>query len=124
MRAQRLGIAGLMIASIGTSASLIAQRADGGAIQQIRDEALQRSQLVKIAGALTDVYGPRLTGSPNLKAAADFVIDTLKGWGIEDARPELWGPFGPGWSNDRFSALAVSPQSFPLIAYPKSWTPG
>ena len=124
MRAQRLALAGLMIVTVAAVRSLTAQRADAGAIQQIRDEASRRSQLAATVGTLTDIYGPRLTGSPNLKAAADFVIDKLKGWGIADARPELWGPFGPGWSNDRFSALAVSPQSFPLIAYPKAWTPG
>jgi carboxypeptidase Q len=97
---------------------------DAAAIQQIRQEALQRSQVKTIAGTLTDVYGPRLTGSPNLRAAGDYVIEQLKGWGIADARPELWGPFGPGWANERFVALAVSPLSFPLIAYPKAWTPG
>ena len=78
MRAPRLAIASLIIVMVAAVPSQTAQRADGGAIQQIRDEASQRSQLAATAGTLTDVYGPRLTGSPNLKAAADFVIENIR----------------------------------------------
>jgi hypothetical protein len=127
MRDWRVTIACLMLVTVAATrlqTEQQADRADAAAIQQIREEASTRSQLTSIVSTLTDLYGPRLTGSPNLKAAADYVIEKLKGWGLENARPELWGPFGPGWSNDRFSALAVSPLSFPLIAYPKAWTPG
>ena len=77
-----------------------------------------------LARELTDVYGPRLTGSPHLKAAGSIAFQRLKQWGVESARLERWGPFGPGWTTDRFIALAVSPAAFPLQAYPKAWTPG
>ena len=123
----RVTVAGLALVTLAANRLQTAQRSDlsdAAAIRQIRQEAAERSQLTSTVGTLTDLYGPRLTGSPNMKAAADYVIDKLKGWGLEDARPELWGPFGPGWSNDRFLALAVSPLSFPLVAYPKAWTPG
>src|SRR5437870_1409215 len=123
----RVTVACLALVTVGATRLQTRQPADptdAAAIQQITEEALKRSQLTSTVGTLTDLYGPRLTGSPNMKAAADYVIDKLKGWGLEDARPELWGPFGPGWSNDRFVALAVSPLSFPLVAYPKAWTPG
>jgi hypothetical protein len=126
MRDWRVAIGCLMLVTVAATRSQTAQRADptDAAIQQIRDEASRRSQLTSTVETLTDLYGPRLTGSPNLKAAAEYLIGKLKSWGLDDARPELWGPFGPGWSNDRFLALAVSPLSFPLIAYPKAWTPG
>jgi hypothetical protein len=52
------------------------------------------------------------------------VVERLTAWGIPSARYERWGPFGPGWTNDRFVALALSPHSYPLTAYPKAWTPG
>ena len=123
----RVTVASLALVTLVANRLQTAQRSDlsdAAAIRQIRQEAAERSQLTSTVGTLTDLYGPRLTGSPNMKAAADYVIDKLKGWGLEDARPELWGPFGPGWSNDRFLALAVSPLSFPLVAYPKAWTPG
>ena len=96
---------------------------DINAITRIKQEA-QRSQLVETIGYLTDVYGPRLTGSPHLRAAADYVVARLTAWGLLNVRFERWGPFGPGWTNDRFSAFALAPQAYPLIAYPKPWTPG
>ncbi len=51
-------------------------------------------------------------------------MQRLKGWGVATARLERWGPFGPGWTTDRFIALAVAPVPYPLVAYPKAWTPG
>jgi hypothetical protein len=97
---------------------------DLGAIARIRDEATRRSQVMETARDLTDVFGPRLTGSPQLKAAAAYVLDRLKAWGFETSRYERWGPFGPGWTSDRFIGLALAPQFYPLQAYPKAWTPG
>jgi len=70
------------------------------------------------------VYGPRLTGSPQIKRRR---VDEEKadGMGTRDVNLETWGPFGRGWSNDKFSARAISAAgSFPVIAYPKAWTPG
>jgi hypothetical protein len=73
---------------------------------------------------LTDVIGPRLTGSPSLKRANEWTRDQLASWGLSDAHLEAWGPFGRGWSLNRFSAQVVEPQCIPLIAYPKAWSPG
>lgn len=122
-----------MTVRLAASACLVVQVAlfaqprtavDSRLTSRIRDEAEARSEVMNLARELTDVYGPRLTGSPHLKAAGDLVIQRLKKWGIESARFERWGPFGPGWTTDRFLALAVSPAAFPLQAYPKAWTPG
>lgn len=99
-------------------------RADPDAIARIRDEALQRSQVMDVISYLTDVYGPRLTGSPNLKHAAEYAVGKLREWGVSNPHLESWGPFGKGWSNERFSAHVLAPQSYPLIGYPKAWTPG
>src|SRR5262249_46742272 len=73
---------------------------------------------------ITDVYGPRLTGSPNHRAAGDWAVRTLSEYGLKNVHLEKWGPFGRGWVNERFYAHAVSPQAYPLIGYPKAWTPG
>ena len=72
---------------------------------------------------LTDVIGPRLTGSPNLKRANDWTRDTLAKWGLSNAHLEPWGPFGRGWTLKRFSAQVIEPQCIPLIAFPKAWSP-
>ncbi len=72
---------------------------------------------------LTDVIGPRLTGSPNLKRANEWTCQTLTKWGLANAHLEAWGPFGKGWSLKRFSAQVIEPQCIPLIAFPKAWSP-
>ncbi|MBV9924390.1 MAG: M20/M25/M40 family metallo-hydrolase, partial [Acidobacteria bacterium] len=91
--------------------------------QRIRDEGLNRSQVMQILNHLTNVIGPRLTGSPNMRRANEWTRDTLAGWGLQNAKLEPWGAFGRGWVLRRFEADAVEPQAFPLNAYPKAWSP-
>lgn len=93
-------------------------------IERIRDEGLNRSQVMATLSYLTDVIGPRLTGSPQLRRANEWTRDRLTAWGLTNAQVEPWGTFGRGWSLQRFSAQVVAPQSIPLIAYPKAWSPG
>jgi carboxypeptidase Q len=94
------------------------------AIARIRDEGLNRSQLSNTLSYLCDVIGPRLTGSPNLRHANEWTRDTMLGWGLTNGALEAWGPFGRGWSLQRFSAQVVEPYAIPLIAAPKAWSPG
>ena len=93
-------------------------------IEKIRDEGMNRSQVMKTLSYLTDVIGPRLTASPNMKRANEWTRDQLNGWGLKNAHLEAWGPFGRGWAIKSFYAQVSAPQSFPLIAYPKAWSPG
>jgi hypothetical protein len=93
-------------------------------INQIKDEGINRSQVKEILSYLTDVYGPRLTGSPEFRQAADWASARLRHWGVQNVHYEKWGPFGKGWTLKRFSANVTKPRVFPLIAYPKAWTPG
>lgn len=100
------------------------EKIDLDAANRIRDTALNHSQIMEMVGYLTDVTGPRLTGSPNLKRAEEYACDKLRAWGLENAHLEGWGPFGRGWSLDGFTANVLSPRFSPLIAYPKAWSPG
>jgi len=97
---------------------------DLAAIGRIRDEGFNRSKIMETASWLTDVHGPRLTGSPTAKAAGDWTIQALKSWGISNPRYESWGPFGRGWIADRFSMQVLSPVAWPVIAYPGAWSDG
>src|SRR5436189_3172935 len=99
------------------------ERLDLDAIYRIKDEGLQRSKVMEIESYLTDVYGPRLTGSPYNKEAADWAQKTMKEWGLVNVKTEPWA-FGRGWQNNRFTAMAMTPRAYPLIAYPQAWTPG
>src|SRR2546427_13167181 len=100
------------------------EKVDLDAIYKIKDEGLNRSQVMDTLSYLTDVYGARLTGSPQIKAAADWVKNKLNEWELSQVNLETWGPFGRGWSNEKFYARVLSTSSFPIIAYPKAWTPG
>jgi hypothetical protein len=93
-------------------------------IERIKDEGMNRSQVMQTLEYLTDVIGPRLTASPNMKRANEWTRARLASWGLENAHLEAWGPFGRGWTLKSFSAEVVAPQTIPLIAYPKAWSPG
>ncbi len=91
---------------------------------KIKEEGTTRSQVMKTLSYLSDVIGPRLTGSPGLKRANEWTRDTMASWGLQNAHLESWGPFGRGWTLKRFTAMVDGPTAFPLYAYPKAWSPG
>ena len=92
-------------------------------VVRIKDEGMNRSQVMQTLSYLSDVIGPRLTASPGMKHANNWTRETLEKWGMQNAHLEAWGPFGRGWSLKRFSAQVVDPLTIPLIAYPKAWSP-
>ena len=91
---------------------------------KIRREATDNSHLMRTLQVLTDVYGPRLTGSPNLKGASDWVVKETTAWGLKNARLEPWDFGHPGWLNERLSVHVVSPVKDALVAEALAWTPG
>ena len=99
------------------------EKVDLDVISRIRDRESKRSEIREMVGYLTDVIGPRLTGSPNLKKAQQYVLGRLAEWGVADAHLEAWGPFGRGWSVEGFTANMLAPTFSSLIAYPKAWSP-
>lgn len=92
-------------------------------IERIKDEGMNRSQVMQTLSYLSDVIGPRLTASPGMKRSNEWTRDQLTKWGLQNAHLESWGPFGRGWSLKRFSAQITEPLTIPLIAYPKAWSP-
>lgn len=93
-------------------------------IMKIKEEGFNNSQVMEILFYLTDVHGPRLTSSPNFKAASQWCVDKLSEWGLVNAHLESWGTFGRGWAVAGYSIEMVEPQYLNMIAYPKAWTPG
>jgi hypothetical protein len=98
------------------------EQPDMATLGRIRQEALQHSQVPWIAHELTDVAGPRLTNSPGWHHAAEWVVQTLKGWGLSKAAIEPWGEFGFGWSAEKTSLSMRTPYYSPLIAYAIPWS--
>jgi len=114
----------LMSLAVLPLAAQAPSQSDLAAIYQIKDEGFNHSQVMDTMSYLTDIYGPRLTNSPGIKQAAEWTTNKMKEWQLTNVHLESWGPFGRGWSNERFSAQVISPRPFPLIAYAKAWTPG
>ena len=115
----------LLALAIPMVAQMPQEKVDLDAIFKIKDEGLNRSQVMDTISYLTDVYGPRLTGSPQIKAAGDWAKKKLTEWELVNVNLETWGPFGRGWTNEKFTAQAFSPGgNFTVFAHPKAWTPG
>lgn len=105
------------------SLSVAAQNGGDDLLSRIRKEATERSQIMKTMHMFTDVYGPRLTGSPNHKAAAEWAVKQMTAWGLENAHLEPWDFKHPGWLNERLTAHLISPVKDPLVCEVLSWTP-
>src|SRR5208282_1335900 len=97
---------------------------------QIRTEETNNSKIMWIIHEVADVYGPRVTGTPNLKAADDWAVTTMTSWGLANTHLEPWTfqpPSAatpvPGWENIDLSADAVAPFHGQLMVMPLAWTP-
>ena len=100
----------------------VQEKIDTAAIAKIKEEGMYRSKVMESLSWLTDVYGPRLTGSPEYKEAAEWAKKKLEELGLQNVAIESW-KFGKGWSLKSFTAQMIEPRVQPLIAYPKAWSP-
>ncbi len=117
--------AAVVIASLLLMAALSAQsRIDADINTRIRQEENAHSQIMATLHVLTDVYGPRVTGSPSLKAAGEWAIKRMESWGFTNGHLEPWDFGHPGWVNERMSVHIVAPVKDHLEAEVVAWTPG
>jgi len=100
------------------------ERLDDDVIWRIRREATDNSQIMRTLHVLTDVYGPRLTGSPNLRKAQDWLVQRATAAGLQNAHLEEWDFGHPGWVNDKTAVHIVSPVKDSLVVEALAWTPG
>src|SRR6476661_4519912 len=117
MNLKRTFAGGLLIYALILPTVTLAQTAVYNApkevIDKIKDEGMNRSQVMQTLSYLSDVIGPRLTASPGMKRSNEWTRDQLTKWGLQNAHLEAWGPFGRGWSLKRFSAQVTEPTAFP-----------
>ena len=110
-----------LFSAVGLSAQ---EKLDLETINRIKVEGLKNSKVMDIAFHLTDVNGPRLSGSPGFLKAANWAKSELQQWGLENAALEPWGEFGKGWELKKSYVAMTAPYYKPMIAYPKTWTKG
>jgi carboxypeptidase Q len=120
------GFAGLL-ATLPLGAA--SEKIDYEAINKIKEQGMQpqNSKVMEISSWLTDVHGPRLTGSPTTQKAGEWAVAKMKEWGLQNVSLEKWPDqtlFPRGWANEKFYMAAVSPQPFPIPGTPTAWTPG
>ena len=116
----------LVVALAAGAAALVTaqtEKLDYAMLGRIRDEGLNRSQVMDHVSWLSDVYGPRLTGSPGIQQASEWTMKTFRDWGLTNVHQERWS-FGKGWSLVRFNAHLVEPQIQPLVGFPQEWSSG
>ncbi len=101
-----------------------AEAIDQDVIWKIRREATERSQIMRTLHMLTDVYGPRLTGSPNLRRSQDWLVQRATAAGLANAHLEEWDFGHPGWANEKTAVHLVSPVKDSLVVEALAWTPG
>ena len=83
---------------------------DLAAVNKIKAEAFEHSKVMEHLEYLTDVYGPRLTASPEFKEAADWALKRLQEYGLENAHLEKWGPFGRSWTLEKYALEMITPR--------------
>jgi len=122
LRLRVLVMASGLVFSNGTTGRVAAaQPLDQATLAAIRDEGLSRSQAMDHVSWLSDVYGPRVTGTPAIEDARRWAMERLRAWRLTDVHEERFA-FGKGWSLRRFHAHMIEPQVMPLIGYPRSWS--
>ncbi len=103
---------------------LLAQSpAEKDLLERIRKEEKDNSQIMKTEHMLADIYGPRLTGTPNHKGAAEWAIKQMTAWGLSNGHLEPWDFGHVGWLNQRLTAHIIAPVQDPLVCEVLAWTP-
>ncbi len=125
MKRPVIAVAAMMILVPGlTAAQQVRDNVDSAVVARIKEEGLKNSQVMDLLVYLCDVYGPRLSWSPEYRRGADWVSAKLKEWGLQNITYDRWAPTGRGWTLKNFSAMVTAPTAFPVIAYPAAWSPG
>ncbi len=104
------------------AACLPAQENPLETVRRIKVEAFQNSRVMEQLSFLSDLYGPRLTGSPEFAQAADWAVSRLKEYGLTNVHTEKWGPFGRAWSLEGYSIEMIAPRYSHLSAAPLAWS--
>ena len=99
------------------------ERIDEAVVARIKAEGFQNSKAMETLQYLVDVFGPRLTASPNIRASQKWMVEKMTTYGLANARFEPWGTFGRGWSVESYSIEMLAPTYDRMTAVPLAWSP-
>jgi carboxypeptidase Q len=117
----RYSFGSLIATALIVAAPAAQESVDRAMVDKIRREGLDNSQVHVTFSHFVTTIGPRLTASPEYKAAAEWSRQQLARWGLRDARFETW-EFGRGWTLDKFTIEMIEPRYMPLVGYPEAWS--
>jgi carboxypeptidase Q len=113
----------VVLAALAVPAAPADEAVDLEMVSRIRDEGFTNSKVMDTAAYLTDVIGPRVTGSPQMRQANDWTRQQLESWGLASAHLEGW-TFGRGWTLEQATVQMLTPTPATLVAVPRAFTPG
>ena len=108
----------LLAITLTLSAQVPMAGVDPATVNRIRGEAITRSRAMETHWWLSEVYGPRATGTPAYTQGADWVMKKFAEWGLKNIHTERF-PFGQGWTIERFSIHLLAPQTAALVGQPR-----
>lgn len=114
----------MLVACLALSGTAAAEVVDLDVVHRIRNEAFFHSQVMDYLHLIADRNGPRVTGSPGYRRAADAAVAAFKEAGVAQAGLESWGTFGRGWEWTRVAVQMLTPQETTLVALPADFSPG
>jgi hypothetical protein len=103
--------------------SCFAEDVDLKVIHRIKQEAFYHSQVMDYVHLIADENGPRMSGSPGYRRAADKAVTAYREAGIDQAGLESWGTFGRGWDWSRVAVQMKQPHETTLAAFPADFSP-
>jgi hypothetical protein len=92
------------------------------ALAKINTEGFQKSQVMSLISDLSDVYGPRLTGTNQYYTAAEWAKRTMENWGVDKVYFENYCGDCMGWEVNSFNVEMTAPAYMKIQAYPYAWT--
>ena len=112
----------LVVCALATTLAAQPPALDAAVIARLREEATLRSQVYEHVWWLSEVFGPRVTGTPAFAQASEWAMQKFREWGLANVHQERWA-FGQGWTINRFSATMLEPQPAVLIGAPRNYSP-
>jgi carboxypeptidase Q len=123
MKQVAVTFAALLLISVASAQDMGGDKVDLDVLNQIKTQAYQQSKVMETLFYIADVYGPRVTNSPNHRAAAEWAMKQMKEWGLQNVHLEYW-PFGYGWQIKKYYGAMESPAYAAIPGFPLAWSPG
>ena len=115
-------IAVLFMTVIMTTTAVAQSAVDTTGIGRLLDQTMNRSEVMRNLQYLSDVIGPRLSGTPAMRRANEWTASRFKAYGVP-ARLEPF-EFGVTWERGPASLRLTAPFNRAIIAHSWGWTEG